>query len=279
MIFSSPLAGFLHRVWQRSSVVVVGRATDVPPPGLSWVTVARPVGARSSLEAIEPALRRLGGMAGLVALGAALAGIGRGLRRAGARQTGGPGVAVGPLSLTAMTAGFLAASAILWHGLPIALGPGARALAAGAGGTALFSGLGLYLSGMAALGPAYNVSSTFGARLYQDQRLVTSGPYAIVRHPMYAGLMIAAVGALVLYRTWTTLAYVAGLPVLIARARREDEVLADRFGAEWEAYRDRVPAWIPRPRLSGVALEAAPTAATERARRVARPTTPVRLRS
>ena len=134
----------------------------------------------------------------------------------------------------------------MWRRLPLEVGLRARALAAGAGGAGLLSGLGLYLAGLAALGSSYNVSSTFGARLYRDQRLVVSGPYAVVRHPMYAGLTIAAVGGLFLYRTWTTLAFVAALPVLVVRARREDEVLAQQFGAQWRAYRDRVPGWIPR---------------------------------
>lgn len=151
------------------------------------------------------------------------------------------------MPLAAATAGFLGASALLWSDLPIAPGPRARALAVGVGATALLAGLGLYLAGMAALGPAYDVSSTFGARLYEGQRLVTSGPYAVVRHPMYVGLAIAAVGALLLYRTWTTLVYAAALPVLAVRARREDVALADAFGSDWVAYRDRVPAWIPRP--------------------------------
>jgi protein-S-isoprenylcysteine O-methyltransferase Ste14 len=62
---------------------------------------------------------------------------------------------------------------------------------------------------------------------------------------MYVGLALAAIGALLLYRTWTTLAFVAMLPVLVARARREEESLAERFGARWDSYRRRVPAWIP----------------------------------
>lgn len=151
------------------------------------------------------------------------------------------------MALAAATAGFLGASAILWRPLPVAPGVGGRALAAGTGATALLAGLGLYLAGMAALGPAYDVSSTFGARLHEGQRLITAGPYAVVRHPMYVGLAIAAVGALLLYRTRTTLAYVAALPVLAVRARREDVALADAFGPDWVTYRDRVPAWIPRP--------------------------------
>ena len=213
--------------------------------------------SRSSLDAAERTFRRLGATVAFLALAAALIGIGRGLGRPSARQPGRPQLAHGPGSLAAATAGFLGASAFLWRPLPIAPGPRARALASGVGSVALLSGLGLYLAGRAALGPAYNVSSTFGARLYRDQRLVTSGPYAVVRHPMYAGLMIAAVGALLLYRTWTTLTFVTALPALVIRARREDEALADRFRAEWAEYRDRVPAWIPRwPPIRGVARPA-----------------------
>ncbi|MDA8202271.1 MAG: isoprenylcysteine carboxylmethyltransferase family protein [Chloroflexi bacterium] len=152
----------------------------------------------------------------------------------------------GPVPLAAATAGFLGASALLWRDLPIAPGPRARVFAAGAGATALLAGLGLYLAGMSALGPAYDVSSTFGARLHQGQRLVTSGPFAVVRHPMYAGLAVAAVGGLLLYRTWATLAFVVSLRVVAVRARREEATLADEFGAEWKAYRERVPRWLPR---------------------------------
>lgn len=152
------------------------------------------------------------------------------------------------VALTAATAGFLAASASLWRPLPIGLGVPARSLAAATGTASLLGGLGLYLTGMAALGPGYDVSSTFGARLHEGQRLVTSGPYAVVRHPMYLGLAIAAVGGLLLYRTWTSLLYVAALPVLVVRARREDEALANAFGPAWATYRAKVPGWLPAHR-------------------------------
>jgi len=206
-----------------------------------WLTVAM-----SRVLTVERTTRGAGGMLALVALAAALVGVGRGLRRPVGREAGQPGLMLAPAPLIAASAGFVAAGAVMWRRLPLEVGLRARALAAGAGGAGLLSGLGLYLAGLAALGSSYNVSSTFGARLYRDQRLVVSGPYAVVRHPMYAGLTIAAVGGLFLYRTWTTLAFVAALPVLVVRARREDEVLAQQFGAQWRAYRDRVPGWIPR---------------------------------
>lgn len=78
-------------------------------------------------------------------------------------------------------------------------------------------------------------------------RLITSGPYSRVRHPIYAcllGFFIAT--GLVFSRP---LAIVAALPVLILgteiRVRAEDKLLAARFGEEFEVYRQRVSAWLP----------------------------------
>jgi protein-S-isoprenylcysteine O-methyltransferase Ste14 len=197
----------------------------------------------SSLDTAERAVRGVGGLVAAAALVAAVGGISRARRRSAVHSE--RPVARFEATLVVETAAFIGLGGLLWRELPLRLGPGARVVTLSAGGAALVSGLGLYLAGMAALGPAYDASSTFRARLHPDQRLVTSGPYALIRHPMYVGLALAAIGALLLYRTWTTLAFVAMLPVLVARARREEESLAERFGARWDSYRRRVPAWIP----------------------------------
>lgn len=204
----------------------------------------------SSLDAVERALRRLGGLAALLSLVTALSGIVRGRRRSVASPTVRLPLALRPGLLVGETVGFVAGGALLWRGFPIGLGAPTRILAAGVGAAGLLAGLGIYLASMAALGPAYDVSSASGAPLHRDQRLVTTGPYALVRHPMYTGLAIAAVGGLLLYRTWTTVVFVGLLPVLAVRARREEAALAERFGAAWAAYRDRVPAWLPRALVS-----------------------------
>lgn len=107
-------------------------------------------------------------------------------------------------------------------------------------------GLGFILWGRLALGNMYFVSTGFGAQLFSGHRLVTSGPYAIVRHPMYFGLLIAGIGGLLLYQTWTGVVFVGcGLGV-IRRALREEEVLIKEFGAEWMDYCRRVPMLFPR---------------------------------
>jgi protein-S-isoprenylcysteine O-methyltransferase Ste14 len=91
----------------------------------------------------------------------------------------------------------------------------------------------------------YNVSSAFGTRLYTGHRLVSRGPFALVRHPMYVGALIAGLGAVLVYRTWAVLFVLLHWPIFVLRARREDEALAAEFGDEWHVYRRRVSGWVP----------------------------------
>jgi protein-S-isoprenylcysteine O-methyltransferase Ste14 len=95
----------------------------------------------------------------------------------------------------------------------------------------------------------YFVSTGFGAQLFSDHQLVTGGPFAIVRHPMYVGLITAAFGSLLIYQTWTTLAFAVFALFLLLRARREEQALAAEFGEQWQDYCRRVPAFIPRLKL------------------------------
>jgi hypothetical protein len=109
-----------------------------------------------------------------------------------------------------------------------------------------FPGLWFVLWGRLALGKNYFVSTGMGAQLFNDQQLVTSGPYALVRHPMYLGLMCASFGSLLLYHTWTSLLFAVFAPFIILRARREEKVMAEEFGNGWHEYCNRVPAFLPR---------------------------------
>lgn len=76
--------------------------------------------------------------------------------------------------------------------------------------------------------------------------LWSRGPFTIVRHPMYLGLIASAVGSLLLYQTWTTAAFAIFAPFVLFRTRREEQALAAEFGEEWQAYCRRVPAFFPR---------------------------------
>jgi protein-S-isoprenylcysteine O-methyltransferase Ste14 len=63
---------------------------------------------------------------------------------------------------------------------------------------------------------------------------------------MYAGLILAAFGSLLVYHTWSTLLFACFAPFMIARARREETTLAAEFGDQWQEYRRRVAGFFPR---------------------------------
>lgn len=85
------------------------------------------------------------------------------------------------------------------------------------------------------------------AGLYHDHELVVTGPYRIVRHPIYASLFAILLSTLLLLTPWRWIAvsvalFLAGTEI---RVRTEDGLLHSRFGGEFSAYRKRVPAYIP----------------------------------
>lgn len=111
-----------------------------------------------------------------------------------------------------------------------------------------FPGMAFVLWGRIALGENYFVSTGFGVQLFANHQLVMKGPFAIVRHPMYLGIILASLGALLIYSTWTTLYFVFFAPLMMIRAYREEQALAAEFGEQWQEYRRQVPAFIPRLR-------------------------------
>ncbi|HXF27020.1 MAG TPA: isoprenylcysteine carboxylmethyltransferase family protein [Bryobacteraceae bacterium] len=85
------------------------------------------------------------------------------------------------------------------------------------------------------------------AALNPDHELVRSGPYRVIRHPIYASMLCVLLGTGFLVARWALL--IAGVLVFIAgteiRVRIEDKLLASRFGDEFLEYRRGVPAYIP----------------------------------
>jgi protein-S-isoprenylcysteine O-methyltransferase Ste14 len=190
-----------------------------------------------------------GGAAAILALTiVVLIGIRQGQRRAGGRAsgTGLRHLRMQPWAYGAMSLVYAGLCYLLWRPLLLFLAPTARVTVLAAGSLLYFPSLALILWARHTLGQMYNVSLSTGAQLYAGHRLVTGGPFAIVRHPMYAGAMLGAVGALLIYRTWTIVFILAHCLVFLIRSRREEEALAAEFGAEWAAYQRRVPGWIPR---------------------------------
>jgi protein-S-isoprenylcysteine O-methyltransferase Ste14 len=84
------------------------------------------------------------------------------------------------------------------------------------------------------------------AELTGTGEMHTGGLYAHVRHPRYAGMFAAVIGAALLGgapRLWAVLAIWSCFALLAIRL--EERELSSRFGAGYEAYRKRVPAFLP----------------------------------
>jgi protein-S-isoprenylcysteine O-methyltransferase Ste14 len=81
--------------------------------------------------------------------------------------------------------------------------------------------------------------------LRQDHELVTSGPYAYVRHPIYTGLSLALIGsALAVGPLWLPLFALAFTYFLIS-ARTEEKMMLAQFPDAYPAYRRRTKMLIP----------------------------------
>lgn len=92
------------------------------------------------------------------------------------------------------------------------------------------------------LGTMWSSSPT----LKTEHVLRTDGPYAWTRHPIYSGLlaMILASGLASGGGEWLLVA-LATLVFVLARVHAEEGLMSGEFGAEYEAYRARVPRLVP----------------------------------
>lgn len=81
----------------------------------------------------------------------------------------------------------------------------------------------------------------------EKHTLITTGPYSIVRHPIYTCVTALILALGIAFASPAVLALT--LPLVIAgteiRVRAEDNLLAGHFGAEFEHYRRRVRSWLP----------------------------------
>lgn len=101
----------------------------------------------------------------------------------------------------------------------------------------LFIGIGLFIQGWREL-----------YRARQQNRLVTDGLYALVRHPQYTGLFIGLFGEGVVH--WPTLFSITVFPVIVIAyvllARHEEKKVIEEYGDAYRAYQRHVPMFIPR---------------------------------
>jgi protein-S-isoprenylcysteine O-methyltransferase Ste14 len=81
----------------------------------------------------------------------------------------------------------------------------------------------------------------------EGHRVVDTGPYGLVRHPIYTGLIFATIATAVAEATVTALAAIALISIgLWLKARVEERFLAAELGPDdYAAYRSRVPMLVP----------------------------------
>lgn len=104
---------------------------------------------------------------------------------------------------------------------------------------------GLLLMAGAALGRVWVSAFIAG---YKDERLITTGPYSLCRHPLYGLSLLGGLGVGLASRSLVILAItMLLLGVLCIRAIRDEErMLAARQAEAFRRYRDEVPCLIPR---------------------------------
>lgn len=128
-------------------------------------------------------------------------------------------------------------NANLWSSL-VGIGETGMLISMLLGYALLFVGIGIFIQGWREL-----------YRAHQENRLATTGLYALVRHPQYTGLFLGLFGEGVIH--WPTLFSVGLFPVIVLAyvllARSEEKKMLQQFGEEYRAYQRQVPMFLPRP--------------------------------
>ena len=85
------------------------------------------------------------------------------------------------------------------------------------------------------------------ARLVEDHKLITAGPYAYIRNPIYTGMlgMLIATGLALEHCIALMVAIILFAAGMLIRIRTEEKLLRSAFGEQFEEYAKRVPAVIP----------------------------------
>ncbi|MGC9952733.1 MAG: isoprenylcysteine carboxylmethyltransferase family protein [Rhizomicrobium sp.] len=103
----------------------------------------------------------------------------------------------------------------------------------------------------ATLGPLWSGTIT----RKNNHRIVDTGPYALVRHPLYIGITISVLATAIVHGTPTSFLGAALMALgFYSKARQEERFLRKELGPEaYDAYAKRVPMLVPFPKRAGIA--------------------------
>ena len=111
-----------------------------------------------------------------------------------------------------------------------------------AGASVCVVGLLMTLWARCTLGGNWNSAVTFK----QGHELIRTGPYRLVRHPIYTGLLVMALGTALDFgqlRCWLALPLIAA--AFWIKLKREEKLLLRHFPDEYPAYQEQVKALVP----------------------------------
>jgi protein-S-isoprenylcysteine O-methyltransferase Ste14 len=105
------------------------------------------------------------------------------------------------------------------------------------------AGLGLWTWTHVALGTLWSAQ----LQLRANHRLVTSGPYSRIRHPMYSAILAWAASLGLVMANWVPILFAFWAAVfLVARVPREEQMMIERFGDEYREYMKRTGRFLPK---------------------------------
>jgi protein-S-isoprenylcysteine O-methyltransferase Ste14 len=113
----------------------------------------------------------------------------------------------------------------------------------GAGVGVMSLGLGLRIWSIAVLGKYFRTT----IELEADQKVIQTGPYRLIRHPSYAGLILTCIGYGAALQNAVSFAVVVTFPALalIHRIKIEEDAMAAGMGATYRAYQAGTKRLIP----------------------------------
>ncbi len=105
------------------------------------------------------------------------------------------------------------------------------------------TGFGLGLWSQIALGTEWSAQ----LQLREKHHIITSGPYARMRHPMYSSLALWGIGLALLTANWIFVVIaVLACGVFVTRVPREEQMMIDEFGDEYREYMKRTGRALPK---------------------------------
>ncbi len=87
---------------------------------------------------------------------------------------------------------------------------------------------------------------SLAVQLKEDHELIKNGTYSVVRHPIYSGLTLLFLGNAIMVGDWRGLIAVAIVFIsFYFKSKKEEEWLAESFGAQYAEYKKRTKILIP----------------------------------